>query len=86
MIAYQLRIGEKPDTSFRQPSEPCVWVDIVADLYVSLVSIARGDLTVREWLKSYNGKVVDSTFSREDPVPGLILLLTAPWLVFRGMR
>jgi len=86
LIAYQLRIGETPETRFEQPAEPHVWVDILADIYVSLVSMAKGDLTVKDWLDSYKGTVIDCTFSKDDPVPGLILLLTAPWLVIRGMR
>jgi predicted ATP-grasp superfamily ATP-dependent carboligase len=86
LIAYQLRIGESPDASFEPPAEPHVWVDILADIYVSLVTIAKGDLTVRDWLNSYKGKVIDCTFSAKDPLPGVILLLTAPWLVIRGMR
>jgi len=86
LISYQLRVGEKPDTSFKQPTEPHVWVDILTDLYVSLVTIMRGELTLRDWLNSYRGKVIDSTFSKTDPIPGLILLLTAPWLVVRGLR
>lgn len=86
LIAYQLRAGDKPDASFSLPTVPHVWVDILADLYVSLVTIARGDLTLRDWINSYRGKLVDSTFSKRDPLPALILLLTAPWLVVRGMR
>lgn len=86
LVAYQLRIGEKADTSFDPPKVPHVWVDILADVYVALITIAKGDLTVRDWLNSYHGKMIDCTFSKNDPVPGLILLLTAPWLVIRGMR
>lgn len=85
LMAYQLQIGEEPDGSFEQPTEPCIWVDILSDLYVSPVMIAKGDLTIKDWLSSYRGKVVDSTFSKADPAPGAALLMTAPWLAVRGM-
>lgn len=86
LVAYQLRIGEEPSTKFEQPKEPHIWVDALTDFYVSLATIAKGEMTIGEWLGSYRGKIVDSTFSKKDPLPGLVLLLSAPWLAMRGMR
>lgn len=86
LIAYQLRIGVEPDVLFEPPTQPHVWVDLLPDLYVSFRTMISGELTIKDWLASYRGKRIGSTFSRDDPMPGLILLLIAPWLLVRGMR
>ncbi|MFL5626162.1 MAG: ATP-grasp domain-containing protein [Ktedonobacteraceae bacterium] len=71
--------------------EPCraragiKWIRLVTDLPTGIVEIMHGNLAWRTYLRSLRGFHVESVFSREDPLPGLVELTLTPYLyVKRG--
>ena len=74
-----------------EPVEPCravagiKWIRLVTDLPVGVVQILRRQIEWREYLRSLSSFHVESVFSREDPLPGLVEFALAPYLyVKRG--
>lgn len=61
------------------------WIRLVTDLPASLVEIAGGRLAWRDFVASLKAVQIESVFSREDPLPGLVELALIPYLyVKRG--
>jgi predicted ATP-grasp superfamily ATP-dependent carboligase len=57
------------------------WVRLVTDLPAAAVEIARGELSVRSYLRMLATSDIESVFSRDDPLPGLLELALVPYLV-----
>jgi predicted ATP-grasp superfamily ATP-dependent carboligase len=85
MLAYQLRVGQRPPIPLRESNERLIWRDFLPDLVVALREMLARNLTVGDWLESYRGRLIDGTFARDDFMPGVVLTLLAPWLYLRGM-
>ncbi len=66
--------------------EPCraltgiTWIRLLTDLPVGILEILGGRLHWREYLRSLSSFHVESVFSREDPLPGLMELALVPYL------
>lgn len=56
------------------------WIRLVTDLPAGAVEIMRGHLDWRTYLQSSKGVHVESTFSLEDPLPGLVEIALIPYL------
>jgi len=69
-----------------EPVEPChaqtgiKWIRLVTDLPVGVLEILGGRMNWREYLQSLASFHVESVFSREDPLPGLVELALVPYL------
>jgi predicted ATP-grasp superfamily ATP-dependent carboligase len=59
------------------------WVRLVTDVPTAAVEIGRGNLGIRQYLRSLRGVHIESVFAREDPVPGLVELALIPYLAVR---
>src|SRR5439155_8296004 len=59
------------------------WIRLVTDLPVGVLEILGGRTDWREYLRSLSSFHVESVFSREDPLPGLVELALAPYLYAR---
>ena len=57
------------------------WIRLVTDLPTAALEIARRQLTVRGYLRTLAAADVESVFSRDDPLPGLLELALVPYLV-----
>jgi predicted ATP-grasp superfamily ATP-dependent carboligase len=57
------------------------WVRLVTDLPTGALEIARRRLSVRGYLRTLADADVESVFSRDDPLPGLLELALVPYLV-----
>ena len=79
-ILYKDMIGEKiePVKSFR---ENVKWIHFYTDVWVALKEIIRGNLTIRDYLKSLRGEKEFAVFSVDDPLPfiGETVLLLYLW-------
>ena len=56
------------------------WVRLVTDVPTAVLEIFRGHLNWRAYLRSLRGFNVESAFSLEDPLPGLVELALIPYL------
>jgi D-aspartate ligase len=79
-LQYKIMKGDEVNYIGNLPYQACKWTDRLSDLYVSIGEIIKGKLSVGEWLSSYSGICIDSTFSRNDPLPGIYLLIISPYL------
>ncbi|HEX3256632.1 MAG TPA: hypothetical protein VHQ96_12645, partial [Gaiellaceae bacterium] len=59
------------------------WVRLVTDLPTGALEIARRRLSVRGYLRTLADANVESVFSRDDPLPGLLELALVPYLVMK---
>jgi predicted ATP-grasp superfamily ATP-dependent carboligase len=59
------------------------WVRLVTDLPTAFLEIVRGRQPLGAYLRSLWGMHVESVFSGEDPLPGLLELLLVPYLAVR---
>ena len=59
------------------------WIRLVTDLPTGVLEIFRGHLNWRAYLRSLWGLHVESVFSREDPLPGLVELSLVPYLYIK---
>ena len=57
------------------------WIRLVTDLPTAALEIARGRLSVRDYLRMLATFDIESVFSRDDPLPGLLELALVPYLV-----
>jgi predicted ATP-grasp superfamily ATP-dependent carboligase len=57
------------------------WIRLVTDLPTAALEIARRRLSVRGYLRTLAEADVESVFSRDDPLPGLLELALVPYLV-----
>src|SRR5262249_55230533 len=74
-----------------EPVQPCrgqpgvKWIRLLTDLPTGFVEIAGGRQGLRSYLSSLKQINVESVFSRDDPLPGLVELALVPYLsVKRG--
>jgi len=51
------------------------WSNIITDSFFSIISIFSGKLTLKEFIKSYKGKVVHAVFDKSDIKPFLIYIV-----------
>ena len=80
-VAYYDALG-RPFTAPRQ-KEGVKWVLATRDLVASPRLMARGELTLREWLASLPGIRVDGALSFDDPIPGAAKVLRTATRVSR---
>ena len=74
-----------------EPVQPCrgrpgvSWIRLITDVPTGILEIFKGRQDWRAYLQSLRGFHVESVFSREDPLPGLVELALIPYLqVKRG--
>jgi D-aspartate ligase len=74
-----------------EPVHPCRsrtgvrWIRLVTDLPTSVREVLAGRLNWRAYLQTLSSFDIESVFSREDPMPGLVELALVPYLyVKRG--
>jgi D-aspartate ligase len=72
-----------------EPVQPCRgrpgvrWIRLVTDLPTGVVEIVRGHQGLRPYLESLKQVNVESVFSREDPLPGLVEVALLPYLAVK---
>ncbi len=59
------------------------WIRLVTDIPTGLVEIIHGHLDWRVYLRSLGGVHIESVFSRDDPLPGLVELTLVPYLFIK---
>lgn len=59
------------------------WIRLVTDVPTGVLEILGGQLDWRAYLRSLMSVNVESVFSREDPVPGLVELALTPYLMVK---
>jgi len=59
------------------------WVRLITDLPTGILEILEGRQSWRSYLRSLKGVHVESVFSREDPLPGLVEIALLPYLSFK---
>lgn len=73
-LAYMDAIGKK----FEKPvisNENIKYLFMIEDFLSSYKSIKKGELSIREWIKSYKGKKVYAIFCWSDPIPFFVFIL-----------
>ena len=58
------------------------WIDISSDLFVSIKGILKGNVSMREYIKSLKGEKVSGTLVRDDPLPFLIEIIIFLYLLW----
>ncbi|HEX2243666.1 MAG TPA: hypothetical protein VHK27_10515 [Gammaproteobacteria bacterium] len=72
-----------------EPIEPCRaqagirWIRLVTDLPTGVLEILDGRLDWRAYVRSLWSFHIESVFSREDPLPGLVELALIPSLIVK---
>lgn len=77
-IVYLDALGKDVDQMIPK-KEKMKWLFIYQDIPSSLKGIVNGDLSLREWIRSYKGKKEYAIFARDDPIPfflGIVNILT----------
>jgi predicted ATP-grasp superfamily ATP-dependent carboligase len=59
------------------------WVRFTTDVPTAAVMLFKGHLDWRSYLRSLKGFDVEGTFTRDDPVPGLVELALIPYLALK---
>ena len=59
------------------------WIRLVTDVSTGAVEMMGGRLDWRAYLRSLKGIHIESVFSREDPLPGLVELSLVPYLMVK---
>jgi D-aspartate ligase len=59
------------------------WIRLATDLPTALVELAQGTLDWRSYLRSLRAVDIESVFSRDDPLPGVVELGLLPYLAFK---
>jgi D-aspartate ligase len=59
------------------------WVRLVTDLPTGVVEMLHGHLDWRTYLRSLGGVHIESVFSRDDPLPGVVELTMVPYLTIK---
>lgn len=67
-IAYMKAIGNKTDKKTFQEKQ-MKWLFMFDDIKSLLTGIKDNELTFREWIQSYKGKIEYAIFSWDDPIP-----------------
>jgi len=84
-IAYMDAIGKK----FDKPiicNENIKYLFMIEDFFSSFKSIKKGELSIREWIKSYKGKKVYAIFYWSDPIPFFVFLLKSFYLRIKSFN
>ena len=68
-LLYCDLIGREFEILNDKNAENIKWIDLYTDLYISVSEIIKRRLSVREYLKSLNGKKSFSVLALEDPLP-----------------
>jgi D-aspartate ligase len=80
-LLFADQLGEPVDRCRAQAGVK--WVRLVTDLPTAVRELLGGRLDWRAYLRSLYGFHVESVFSREDPVPGLVELALIPYLYLK---
>ncbi len=59
------------------------WMRFITDFATSLVEIRRGHLNWKTYMRSLKETNIESVFSRDDPLPGLIELSLVPYMIVK---
>jgi predicted ATP-grasp superfamily ATP-dependent carboligase len=59
------------------------WIRLITDLPTGVVEIFGGRQSLWAYLRTLTGFHVESVFSREDPLPGLVELVLLPYLALK---
>ena len=71
LIQYLDLTGQRP-APHREPAAGVKWLESIADFHAFQRYHARGELTFKDWLKSWRGASVFALFSWDDPLPFLV--------------
>ena len=71
LMQYRDLTGQRPAPS-REPAEGVKWLESIADFHSFKQYHERGELGVRDWVKSLKGARVFALFAWDDPLPFLI--------------
>jgi len=61
------------------------WIQIRTDLMSSFYYWRKGELTIKDWFKSIQGKKFFAVYSLKDPLPFLAEIATAIKVIFNGL-
>jgi D-aspartate ligase len=82
-MLYADQVGEPVES--RRGRSGIRWIRLITDVPTSVLEILGGRQDLRAYVKSLREFHVESVFSKEDPVPGLVELALVPYLsVKRG--
>lgn len=73
-IAYKDAIGieVEPISTYK---EGVIWIDIQRDIRSAIANNQKGNLSIRDWLKSLRGEKMWAVYSKQDWKPGFIFTL-----------
>ncbi len=71
-IAYAHLAGLEVERH-RQPAQCARWVNEYADLKSGLLRVRQGQLSVRDWVRSYRGSRRYAWFCWKDPLPSMVM-------------
>ena len=80
-LLYADQVGETVESA--RARTDVRWIRLATDLPTAVVSLLRGELDVRSYLRSLVSFDVESVFSRSDPLPGLVEVALIPYLAAR---
>jgi len=63
--------------------ENIAWIERLTDTYVSISEIAKGHLSLKEYLATLRLKKESACLSIDDPLPALMYILLAPYLFYK---
>jgi predicted ATP-grasp superfamily ATP-dependent carboligase len=80
-MLYQDLLGEQVTTS--SPSNCVKWVRMITDFPTVCNEIIKGNMTIKEYMKSLKGKKTWAVLAADDPLPAIAELLLFPYLWIR---
>ncbi len=76
-------IENKQLTIHINDKENIAWIERLTDTYVSISEIAKGHLSLKEYLATLRLKKESACLSIDDPLPALMYILLAPYLFYK---
>jgi D-aspartate ligase len=80
-MLYADQLGEPVGTC--QAQVGIRWVRLVTDIPTNVIEILNGRQNLRAYLRSLRSAHIESVFSRDDPLPGLMELALVPYLAVK---
>jgi predicted ATP-grasp superfamily ATP-dependent carboligase len=80
-LLFADQVSGVPDRGRTRPGVR--WVRLLTDLPTAALLVRRRQLSVRKYLRSLRRANTEAVFSRDDPLPGFVEILLAPYLALR---
>ena len=80
-MLYADQLGEQVATCKARPGVR--WVRLVTDIPTNAVELLAGRQNWKAYLRSLRSAHIESVFSREDPLPGMVELCLVPYLAVK---